>query len=96
MTEQKPKTNTGIKSAYLGSIVIVSYNSANETERCLKSLLSIDSIDNIKIIVVDNCSEDNTCELISDKFPSVLLIKNEVNSGFGAGNNLGIDRKSVV
>ncbi|MBT7616563.1 MAG: glycosyltransferase family 2 protein [Calditrichaeota bacterium] len=90
MIEQKTESNTAIKSNYLGSIVIVSYNSANETEQCLNSLLSIGSIDNIKIIVVDNCSTDNTCELISEKFPSVLLVKNDVNSGFGAGNNLGI------
>ncbi len=90
MKNRKPENHKASKVEYIGSIVIVSYNSAAETERCLKSLLKLSSIDQIKIIVVDNCSNDNTCELISNQFPSVFLIKSQFNGGFGAGNNLGI------
>ena len=90
MTDQLLAADNSSDTGYIGSVVIISYNSASETERCLNSLKGLISIDRIKIIVVDNCSTDNTCGLISAQFPSVFLIKNDVNAGFGAGNNVGI------
>lgn len=71
-----------------GTVVIVTYNSADIITGCLDSLL--DDKDWLKVIVVDNRSTDGTPDRITSGYPWVTLIQNPVNGGFGAGNNLGI------
>ena len=68
--------------------IIVTYNGAKWIEKCITSVaLSTVYTD---IIVVDNCSTDNTCEIVeSVPFP-VVLIKNTENKGFGSANNIGL------
>jgi GT2 family glycosyltransferase len=59
-------------------------------EQCVASvqeaLTNIDS----EIIVVDNDSSDDSCEMIKSRFPNVKLIKNNSNLGFPKGNNIGV------
>jgi GT2 family glycosyltransferase len=59
-------------------------------ELCLKSveaaLVHIDA----EIIVVDNKSEDDSCAMIQQRFPKVILIENDENYGFSKGNNIGV------
>jgi hypothetical protein len=43
-----------------------------------------------EIIVVDNCSQDDTVKLIQIGYPEITLIQSPVNNGFGAGNNQGV------
>jgi GT2 family glycosyltransferase len=43
-----------------------------------------------EVIVVDNASADNTLEMIKSEFSQVILIENDKNLGFAAGNNQGI------
>lgn len=43
-----------------------------------------------EIIVVDNNSEDDSCQMVKDLFPEVVLIENKENFGFSKGNNIGI------
>jgi GT2 family glycosyltransferase len=40
-----------------------------------------------EIIIVDNASDDGSVQLIKNRFPSVRLIENKDNIGFGRGNN---------
>lgn len=40
--------------------------------------------------MVDNASDDGSAELITEKFPSVIIIKNKVNVGFGKAVNQGL------
>ncbi|MGI6483842.1 MAG: glycosyltransferase family 2 protein [Methanobacterium sp.] len=72
------------------SIIIVTYNHINYIGNCLNSLLD----ERLEIIVVDNKSNDGTPEYIENNFPKVKLIRNKVNSGYGAGNNLGVKNSS--
>lgn len=72
------------------SVIIVTHNHVNFMENCLNSLLN----DKLEIIVVDNKSTDGTPEYIENNFPQVKLIRNRVNSGYGAGNNLGAKNSS--
>ena len=69
------------------SIIIVNYN----VKEFLQNLLhSIDkALQNLssEIIVVDNASDDGSVEWIKSKFPSVKLIENKTNLGFGKANN---------
>lgn len=67
------------------SIVIVSYNVRDHLERCLLSLGH-----DHEIIVVDNASKDGSAVMVAEKFPSVKLIQNQLNRGFGPACNQGI------
>lgn len=71
------------------SIVILSYNVRYFLELCLSSVSeAIKNID-AEIIVVDNNSEDSSCDMVKTLFPNVILIQNKENFGFSKGNNIG-------
>ena len=73
------------------SVVILNYNVRYFLELCLKSveaaLVDIDA----EIIVVDNLSKDDSCDMVERQFPLVKLLSNEENFGFSKGNNIGVD-----
>ncbi|OBQ19853.1 glycosyltransferase family 2 protein [Anabaena sp. AL93] len=71
------------------SIILVNYNGADVLIDCLNSLEKFIPRDNCEIIVVDNNSQDNSVDILNDKFPNIKLIKLPKNVGFGAGNNAG-------
>ncbi len=74
------------------SIIIASYNTRDFTLQCLKSIY--DNVKNLsfEVICIDNNSRDGSPALIREKFPEVILIKNEENLGYAKANNLGISR----
>jgi GT2 family glycosyltransferase len=43
-----------------------------------------------EIIVVDNNSQDDSVEMMKQRFPNVKLVENKDNSGFPKGNNTGV------
>ena len=47
-----------------------------------------------EIIVVDNCSADNSIDYLRPKFPSVRFIINEENFGFAKGCNTGLKQSN--
>lgn len=63
----------------LVSVIIPSYNSAKWLPDTIGSILN-QTYQNIEIIVVDDCSTDNTFEVVS-KFKNVKYIKNDINMG---------------
>lgn len=67
-------------------IVIVTYNAMPWIQKCLESTLSY------PVIVVDNSSVDDTVDFIRNHFPSVTLLPQKTNLGFGKANNLGIKK----
>ncbi|MDP2754258.1 MAG: glycosyltransferase family 2 protein [Nitrospirota bacterium] len=69
------------------TISIVSYNSKNVIKNCIHSILETTSDIQKEIIVVDNCSEDGSAELVKTRFPDVRLIENRENVGFGKAHN---------
>lgn len=71
------------------SIILVNYNGADVLVDCLKSINKFVPGHNCEVIVVDNASQDNSVDIIENKFPNVQLIKLTKNVGFGAGNNAG-------
>lgn len=71
------------------SIVIVNYNTYALTRACLQSVFNFTSIE-FEVIVVDNASPDRSIEQLTTAFPTVKLLLNSSNLGFGVANNIGI------
>lgn len=70
-------------------IVLLNYNSAEDTIECIKSICKNELSLNFKIIVVDNNSTDESVTKLR-KMNNIILIESQENSGFAKGNNLGI------
>ena len=71
------------------SIVIVSYNTRIDLERCLRSLTMSPPLIPHEIIVVDNQSGDGSPEMVRG-YTGVRLIETGSNPGYAAANNIGI------
>lgn len=71
------------------SVVIVNYNVKELVLTCLNTLFQYNKTAEIEVIVVDNNSNDGSCDAIKTKFPNVILIENNFNAGFPQANNQG-------
>lgn len=74
------------------SIIIVTYNSNTDIERCLDSVIEHTKEIKYEVCVIDNSSTDNTVELVQKYVSQYSNIKclSAPNRGFNAGNNIGI------
>lgn len=68
--------------------IIVTYNAQKWIKKCIESVLISDIPS--QIVLVDNNSSDETIAFVSHNFPSVIIIENKINLGFGKANNIGI------
>src|SRR4029078_2605583 len=74
----------------LVSIITLNWNAATVTCEFLSSIKQQNTYKNIEVIVVDNASKQDDSELFLSVYPSVKIIRNNVNLGFSGGNNIGI------
>ena len=81
-------TGTGHQKG-LASIIIVTYNHRVYLDACLQSVMKQEYPH--EIIIVDNCSQDDTVQLVLAGYPELTIIQSQNNRGFGAGNNLGVN-----
>jgi hypothetical protein len=72
------------------SIIIVSFNTRDVLMDCLASIYAKSEGISYEVIVVDNASSDGTTTAVSEGFPDVRLLPNDVNRGFSSANNQGI------
>ncbi len=72
------------------SVVILNYNVRFFLEQCVLSVQNAIRDLEAEIIVVDNHSSDDSCEMIKQRFPQIKLIENQTNAGFPKGNNIGV------
>lgn len=70
-------------------IIILNFNSFEDTKECLISLQEID-YSNYEIVVVDNSSTDSSYEKLKKEFCEYNIIKCNENLGYANGNNIGI------
>ncbi len=72
------------------SVIILNYNVSYFLRQCVltvqEALVGIES----EIIIVDNNSSDDSCEMIRKYFPDTTLIENKDNVGFSKANNQGV------
>lgn len=73
------------------AIVILNYNTRDLLRDCLCSL-RVQAGLRFVVCVVDNASTDDSAAMVAAEFPQIALIRNSVNNGFSAGNNLGLRR----
>jgi GT2 family glycosyltransferase len=72
------------------TIITVNFNQPHVTEDLLRSIKEVNTYPWLEIIVVDNGSKQDPVPDWKTKFPGVIFIRSEVNTGFARGNNLGI------
>jgi GT2 family glycosyltransferase len=72
------------------AIIIVTYNSRQEIDACLESLVGHTAPFPTTITVVDNQSADGSAAHVREKWPAVAVIDAGGNVGFSKANNIGI------
>lgn len=80
-----PKPN----KIYSLSMIVPCYNEGETIERTIKSILDSGYKGLKKIIVVDDCSKDNSYEIIkklAKKYPKVIAVQTPKNTGHAAGS----------
>jgi hypothetical protein len=73
------------------AVIIANYNGKKYLKSCFKTLRE-QTYKNLKVIIVDNGSEDGSKELIKEKFSQFDLIELDENTGFAKANNIGMRR----
>ena len=77
------------------AVILVNYNGEKYNVACIESILANSSAAELKIIVVDNASQDDSMRLLGEKYAGneqLELIRLDDNYGFSYANNVGIDR----
>lgn len=76
------------------SFVIPVYNGRKTILRCLESIYKLDlSKDRFEVIVIDDCSTDNTCDIVADFATlknNLTLVRQTENHRQGAARNRGV------
>lgn len=85
MMEQTPKV----------SIIILNYKTYNQTILEINNIEDVLEYDNLEIVIVDNCSQNDSVEQLSSAVKKCkkyyyTLIESPHNSGYAAGNNFGL------
>jgi hypothetical protein len=70
------------------TIVIVNWNGGELLQRCLQSIRASHTSFTVKVIVVDNDSQDGSREQAQRDFPEFHIFNSGSNLGFGKANNL--------
>lgn len=73
------------------SLVIVSFNTCAILRECLSSVYREAGSLRLQVIVVDNASTDGSPAMVERDFPDAVLIRSQINLGFGRANNLGFE-----
>lgn len=71
-------------------VVIPTYNRSEDLHACLESLVSA-GLDEAQIVIMDNCSVDDTVERVQQEFPETVLFALESNLGATGASNIGFN-----
>src|SRR4030095_11128171 len=73
------------------SIIIITWNSENEINACVESVINNTKTLNAELIIIDNNSSDNTFQVINKiNYSNLQTYKNEHNLGYTKAVNQGI------
>jgi GT2 family glycosyltransferase len=85
MADQK----ISIVEAPLVYCIVLNWNGWQDTLACLASLM-LQDYPNLVVVVVDNCSQNDSVVKIKQNYPLIKLLETKANLGFSGGNNVGI------
>jgi GT2 family glycosyltransferase len=74
------------------SIIVLTYNSSAIISQCLASF----DCSKYDVFVIDNASCDNTIDIVKNNFPTIKIIANDKNIGFGRANNIALRQVSTA
>lgn len=78
-----------MRDALCVDCIVLNYNDADTTINMVNGIRDYGIFNHI--IMVDNCSTDGSADRLADiTDEKVILIRNTQNTGYGAGNNLGV------
>lgn len=73
------------------AVIIVSYNTRELLENCLRSVFDAEQPrKGTEVVVVDNASRDDSIAMVEKEFPQVKIVQNKENLGFSKANNIGV------
>lgn len=78
------------------SIIVCAYNTEKYIRKCIDSLIK-QSYQNLEIIIINDCSKDNTQNILEEyekKDSRILLFSNKENKGLAYSRNLGLSKSS--
>ena len=78
------------------SVVVPVYNTSKYLRRCLDSLVN-QSLKEIEILVINDCSTDNSKNILDEyekKYQNIKVFHNKTNKGIGYNRNFGIKKAS--
>ncbi|MFD0869524.1 bifunctional glycosyltransferase/CDP-glycerol:glycerophosphate glycerophosphotransferase [Paenibacillus residui] len=80
---------------YKISVIIPVYNVEQYISKCLDSVVNQTlGIDNIEVIIVNDCTPDGSMEIVENYakvYPSIKIVNQVVNQGPGAARNIGLN-----
>lgn len=77
------------------AVILVNYNGEKYNKACIESILANRGVDELRIIVVDNASQDDSMRLLEERYAGddrLELLRLDDNYGFSRANNEGIRR----
>lgn len=86
------KNNISVKNP-LVTVITPAYNAKKHIAEAIKSVQN-QTFDNWELIIIDDCSEDSTCEVVKElmaKDDRIRLIENYTNLGAAESRNRGLD-----
>ena len=78
------------------SVIVPVYNTEKYLRRCLDSLVN-QTLKEIEIIIINDCSTDNSKNILDEyekKYQNIKVFHNKTNKGIGYNRNLGIKKAS--
>ncbi|WP_181280174.1 glycosyltransferase family 2 protein [Aphanothece minutissima] len=72
------------------TVILPTYNRAHKLNEALQSVCAQTYDGTVEIIVVDDCSQDDTVNFVQQNYPDVRLISLNTNVGHGAARNHGL------
>lgn len=78
-------------------IFVLNWRSAQDTIKCVESIYVNVLRKDFRVFIIDNDSKDESvetfqCWIDENQYSNVHLFVNNVNSGYGGGNNFGLDK----
>lgn len=71
-------------------VIILNWQRPSDTIACVRSI-QMNEVANLRLLVVDNGSQDDSIQMISKACPNVEILSLPENLGFAGGNNAGIE-----